>query len=76
MIEEHHESTGTDVPANGVWVQRYTDSPECDVIVAFRGREMALRCRDYNQAVQWARIECKAYRLPDDFAIVPAGKRE
>ena len=36
-------------------------------MVAYRGREMSLRCRDYIQAVKWARIECKTYRLPDDF---------
>jgi hypothetical protein len=43
-----------------VRVRRHNDVPDCDVVVAFRGKEMSLRCRDYNQAVKWARIECKA----------------
>ena len=46
-----------------VRVQRRRNSPECDVIVAYRGREMSLRCRDYDQAIKWARIECKVYKL-------------
>jgi hypothetical protein len=25
------------------------------------GQEMVLGCRDYDQAVKWARIECKTY---------------
>ncbi len=48
-----------------VRVQRHRNSPECDVIVAYRGREMSLRCRDYDQAIKWARIECKVYKLGD-----------
>jgi hypothetical protein len=46
-----------------VRVQRHRNSPECDVIVSYRGREMSLRCRDYDQAIKWARIECKVYKL-------------
>ena len=48
-----------------VRVQRHHNSPECEVIVTYRGREMSLRCRDYDQAIKWARIECKAYKLTD-----------
>jgi hypothetical protein len=66
MIEEHESIE----PENRVWVQRYQNSSECDVVVKFRGREMSLRCRDYSQAVKWAKIECKAYRLSDDFEIL------
>ena len=66
MIEEHELIE----PENRVWVQRHQNSSECDVVVVFRGREMSLRCRDYSQAVKWAKIECKAYRLPDDFTIL------
>ena len=66
MIEEHESIE----PENRVLVQRYQNSSECDVVVTFRGRKMSLRCRDYSQAVKWAKIECKAYRLPDDFAIL------
>lgn len=42
-------------------VRRYTDSAACDVIVRKRGQEMVLGCRNYDQAVRWARIECKTY---------------
>ena len=34
-----------------VRVQRHRNSPECDVIVTYRGREMSLRCRDYDQVL-------------------------
>jgi len=30
---------------------------------------MVIKCRDYSQAVKWARIECKAYKVPDAFAV-------
>jgi hypothetical protein len=30
---------------------------------------MTLRCRDYDQAVKWARIECKAYKVADGFTV-------
>ena len=50
-------------PAAEVRVRRYSDVSECDVVVAVRGQEMSLRCRDYSQAVKWARIECKSYKI-------------
>ena len=46
-------------------VQRRRNSPECDVIAAYRGREMSLQYRDHDQAIKWARIECKVYKLGD-----------
>jgi hypothetical protein len=46
-----------------VTIQRYPDSPTCDVVVVVRGREMVHRCRNYRQAVQWARMECRSYKL-------------
>lgn len=52
-----------------VRVRRYTVTPECDVIVFFRGQTMVLKCRDYGQAVKWAHIECKSYKIPDDFTV-------
>jgi hypothetical protein len=60
MITEH---------AAEVRIRRHSDAPECDVIVAFRGQELSIRCRDYNQAVRWARIECKAYKVADGFGF-------
>jgi hypothetical protein len=52
-----------------VTVRRHNDVPECDVVVAFRGQEASIRCRDYNQAVLWARIECKAYKIASGFNV-------
>jgi hypothetical protein len=46
-----------------VRVRRYSDSAACDVLVLIRGQEMVLSCRDYSQAVKWARIECKTYGI-------------
>jgi hypothetical protein len=42
---------------------------ECDVVVFFRDQEMTIRCRDYEQAVKWARIECKSYKVADGFTV-------
>jgi hypothetical protein len=52
------------VPAQ-VTIRRYPDSPICDVVVVVRDREMVLHFRDYCRAVQWARIECKSYKIPE-----------
>ena len=52
-----------------VIVRRYNGSRACDVVVAVRGQELVLRCRDYEQAVKWARIESKSYKIPDDFHV-------
>lgn len=52
-----------------VRVRRYTDTSECDVIVFVRGQTMVLKCRDYGQAVKWAHIECKSYKIPDNFTV-------
>jgi len=40
-----------------VWIRRYSDCLECDVIVALRGREMVVQLPDYGQAVKWAQME-------------------
>ena len=48
-----------------VCIRRHRNSPEYYVIVTYRGREMSVRCRDYDQAVKWARLECKVYKLPE-----------
>jgi hypothetical protein len=52
-----------------ICIRRYNGAPECDVIVVFRGRELSLRCRDYDQAVRWARIECKSYKVAKGFTV-------
>ena len=35
----------------------------------FRGQEISIRCSDYDQAVKWARIECKSYKVVDGFTV-------
>jgi hypothetical protein len=62
-------SMNAEYPAAEVRVRRHSDVAECDVVVAFRGKEMSLRCRDYSQAVKWARIECKAYNIAGGFTV-------
>ena len=55
-----------------VFIRRHTASPICDVVVSVRGQEMVLRCPNYSQALKWARLECKSYKIqqPD---IEPLG---
>jgi len=52
-----------------VRVRRYGDIAECDVVVALRGQEISIRCRDYDQAVKWARIECRSYKIVGGFTV-------
>jgi hypothetical protein len=51
----------------GVSIRRYSNSSECDAIVAIRHREMVVRLPDYSLAVKWAQMESKAYKLPFTF---------
>jgi hypothetical protein len=52
-----------------VRVRRHPEKPECDVVVCVRGQEMSVRCRDYTQAVKWARVECKSYKVAAGFTV-------
>jgi hypothetical protein len=52
-----------------VRIRRHSDVPECDVIVIFRGKELSVKCRDYNEAVKWARLECKSYKIAEGFSV-------
>jgi hypothetical protein len=56
--------TGKDTPTE-VKIRSYRDSPICDVVVVIHGTEMVLRCNDYSQAVRWARLERKSYKIPE-----------
>jgi hypothetical protein len=47
-----------------VFVRRHAASEICDVVVLVRGQEMVLRCSNYSQALKWARLECKSYKIP------------
>src|ERR1700738_583934 len=57
-----------------VTIRSYPDSPICDVVVVVRDQEMILRCRDYRQATQWARLERKTYKIPEPDTGVPANE--
>jgi hypothetical protein len=63
--------TDKDAPPE-VSIRSYQDSPICDVVVVVRGQEMVLRCRDYRQAMRWARLERKTYKIPEPDTGIPA----
>jgi hypothetical protein len=44
-----------------VRIRRYSVARECEVRVRLRGKEICLRCPDYDQALKWAWLECKSY---------------
>ena len=48
-----------------VFIRRHTASQVCDVVVSVRGQEIILRCPDYSQAMKWARLECKSYKISE-----------
>ena len=56
-----------------ICIRQYSDASECDVIVVFRGRALSLRCADFDQAVKWAQIECKAYKVAQGFTVERKG---
>jgi hypothetical protein len=63
--------TGKDAPPE-VKIRSYRDSPICDVVVVVHGTEMVLRCPDYRQAMRWARLERKSYKIPEpDIDVQP-----
>jgi len=45
-----------------VRVRRYNHTPEWEVVVARHGAEIRYKCRDYEQAMKWAGVECRSYR--------------
>jgi hypothetical protein len=46
-----------------VWIRRYGDMLECDVIVSNGADEMVLQLPDYPAAVKWAQMEAKSRRI-------------
>jgi hypothetical protein len=60
-------SATSDAVSDEVMIRRYRDCRECDVIVVFRGREMVVRLPNHEQALKWARMECKVYQIPEHF---------
>jgi hypothetical protein len=51
-----------------VTIRRYPASPIWDVVVVVRGQEIVLRCPNYSQALKWARLERKSYKIPEPAA--------
>jgi hypothetical protein len=51
-----------------VRIRRHIDGSECDVIVSIRGHEMVVQLPNYSQAVKWAQMESKSYKLPATFS--------
>ena len=52
-------------------IQRYAASRICDVVVVVRGQEMVVRCPTYAQAVKWARVERKSYKILEPETDLP-----
>jgi hypothetical protein len=55
-----------------VFVRRYTESEICDVVILVRSQEIVLRCPNYSQALKWARLECKSYKIPEPMIEPPS----
>jgi hypothetical protein len=58
-------------PPPMVTITRYPGSRICDVVVAVRGQELVVRCPTYSQALKWARLECKSYKIPEPITDFP-----
>jgi hypothetical protein len=43
-------------------------------VIVVRGREMVVRCPTYFQAVKWARLECRSYKIPEPDTDIPDSK--
>jgi hypothetical protein len=45
-----------------VRMRRYNGTPEWEVVIVRRGAKMSYKCRNYDLAMKWARVECRSYR--------------
>ena len=45
-----------------VRMRRYNRTSEWEVVVVRAGVEISYKCRDYDQAMKWAQVECRSYR--------------
>jgi hypothetical protein len=61
-----------------VFIRCHTASQVCDVVVSVRGQEIILRCPNYAQAMKWARLECKSYKIsgPEIEPLISEPERE
>lgn len=53
-----------------VRIRRQGGQRKCEVLVAVGGRQMVITLPDYDVALKWARMECKAYGIPPALPIV------
>ena len=58
-----------------VTIRRYAASRVCDVVVVVRGQEMVIRCPNTSDALKWARLECKSYKIPEPITDFPDGEK-
>jgi hypothetical protein len=59
-----------------VFIRRHTASQTCDVVVSVRGQEITLRCPNYSQAVKWARLERRSYKISGPETEPPISESE
>jgi hypothetical protein len=51
-----------------VVIRPQTGAYECDVVTIIKGEEdLIVECRNWQDAVAWARAECDKYGFPHDF---------
>jgi hypothetical protein len=62
--------SGSSAPPK-VTIRRHLASQICDVVVVVGGQEMVLRCHSYSQAVKWARLERRSYKIPEPDTDLP-----
>ena len=58
-----------------VEIRRYEDGPDCDVVVTTRRRCLVMSCPTYDEALRWALLECKVYKLPAVIGQLQAAPR-
>ncbi len=58
-----------------VEIRRYTDGPDCDVVVTTQRRRLVMNCPTYELAMRWALLECKVYKIPPVLGQPIAGPR-
>lgn len=58
-----------------VEIRRYTDGPDCDVVVTTQRRRLVMNCPTYELALRWALLECKVYKIPPLSGQSPAVPR-
>lgn len=70
------ERPGSATPKVEVEIRRYEDGPDCDVVVTTRRRRLVMSCPNYDEALRWALLECKVYKLPAVVGHLPTAPRE